>query len=100
MGLRKFEPQGSLFESLGSIAPQLFDHQDRYKLFALKIWPLLSGCREELAQCYDQGNGRTGVEPVVLLGVSSERRPLHLLQSSVRACLYARIRSSAVNRVA
>jgi hypothetical protein len=32
--------------------------------------------------------------------VSSERRPLHLLQSSVRACLYARIRSSAVNRVA
>jgi transposase len=70
MGLPKFETQGSLFESLGSIAPQLFDHQDRYKLFALKIWPLLSGCREELAQCYDQGNGRPGVEPVVLLGVS------------------------------
>jgi hypothetical protein len=45
MGLPKFETQGSLFESLGSIAPQLFDHQDRYKLFALKIWPLLSGCR-------------------------------------------------------
>ena len=70
MGLPKFETQGSLFESLGSIAPQLFDNQDRYKLFALKIWPLLSGCREELAQCYDQGNGRPGVEPVVLLGVS------------------------------
>jgi hypothetical protein len=70
MGLPKFEAQGSLFESLGSIAPQLFDHHDRYKLFALKIWPLLSGCREELAQCYDQGNGRPGVEPVVLLGVS------------------------------
>jgi hypothetical protein len=61
----KFETQGSLFESLGSIAPQLFDQQDRYKLFALKIWPVLSGCREELAQCYDQGNGRPGVEPVV-----------------------------------
>ena len=70
MGLPKFETQGSLFESLGSIAPQLFDNHDRYKLFALKIWPLLSGCREELAQCYDQGNGRPGVEPVVLLGVS------------------------------
>jgi hypothetical protein len=70
MGLPKFETQGSLFESLGSIAPQLFDHQDRYKLFALKIWPLLSGCREELAQCYDQDNGRPGVEPVLLLGVS------------------------------
>jgi transposase len=70
MGLPKFETQGSLFESLGSIAPQLFDSDDRYKLFALKIWPLLSGCREELARCYDQGNGRPGVEPVVLLGVS------------------------------
>jgi hypothetical protein len=58
MGLPEFETQGSLFESIGSIAPQLFDHQDRYKLFALKIWPLLSGCREELAQCYDQDNGR------------------------------------------
>jgi hypothetical protein len=59
MGLPKFETQGSLFESLGSIAPQLFDNHDRYKLFALKIWPLLSGCREELAQCYDQGNRET-----------------------------------------
>ena len=58
MGLPKFETQR--FESLGSIAPQPFDNHDRYKLFALKIWPLLSGCREELAQCYDQGNGRTG----------------------------------------
>jgi transposase len=70
MGLPKFETQGSLFESLGSIAPQLFDQQDRYKIFALKIWPLLSGCRKELAGCYDQGNGRPGIEPVVLLGVS------------------------------
>ena len=70
MGLPKFEPQGSIFGSLCSIALQLFDYQDRYKLFALKIWPLLSGCREGLAQCYDQGNGRPGVEPVALLGVS------------------------------
>ena len=31
MGLPKFETQGSLFESLGSIAPQLFDQQDRYE---------------------------------------------------------------------
>ena len=43
MGLPKFETQGSLFESLGSIAPQLFDNHDRYKLFAVKIWPLLTG---------------------------------------------------------
>jgi hypothetical protein len=34
MGLPKFETQESLIESLGSIAPQLFDHQDKYNLFA------------------------------------------------------------------
>src|ERR1700750_109193 len=70
MGLPKFETQGSLFESLGSIAPQLFGSDDRYKLFAFEIWPLLSGVREGVARCYDQGHGRPGVEPVVLLGVS------------------------------
>ena len=60
MGLPKFETQGSLFESLGSIAPQLFDNHDRYKLFALKIWPLLSGCREELAHAMIRATGDLG----------------------------------------
>jgi len=69
MSLPKFEVQGSLFESLGSIAADLFDQKDKYKLFATKVWPLLAGCREELAQCYEPENGRPGIEPVVLLGV-------------------------------
>jgi transposase len=69
MSLPKFDVQGSLFESLGSIAADLFDEKDKYKLFARKIWPLLAGCREELAQCYEPENGRPGIEPVVLLGV-------------------------------
>jgi transposase len=69
MSLPKFDTQGSLFESLGSIAADLFDEKDKYKLFARKIWPLLAGCREELAQCYEPENGRPGIEPVVLLGV-------------------------------
>ena len=69
MSLPKFDLQGFLFESLGLIAPDLFDEKDKYKLFATKVWPLLAGCREELAQCYEPENGRPGIEPVVLLGV-------------------------------
>jgi transposase len=69
MSLPKFDLQGFLFESLGSIAPDLFDEKDKYKLFATKVWPLLAGCREELAQSYEPENGRPGIEPVVLLGV-------------------------------
>lgn len=69
MSLPKFETQGSLFESLGSLAANLFSDQDRYKLFATKIWPLLAKSREELASCYVVDNGRPGVEPIVLLGV-------------------------------
>lgn len=69
MSLPKFDLQGFLFESLGSIAPDLFGEKDKYKLFATKVWPLLAGCREELVQCYEPENGRPGIEPVVLLGV-------------------------------
>ena len=69
MSLPKFDTQGSLFESLGSIAADLFDDKDKYKLFAKKVWPLLAAQREELAQCYKPENGRPGIEPVVLLGV-------------------------------
>ena len=69
MSLPQSDVQGSLFESLGAIAPELFSDKDKYKLFAKKIWPLLAGCREELAQCYRSDNGRPAVEPVMLLGV-------------------------------
>ena len=69
MSLPQFEVQGSLFESLGAIAPDLFSDNDKYKIFARKIWPVLARCRQELTQCYQDNNGRPGVEPVVLLGV-------------------------------
>jgi transposase len=69
MSLPQFDVQGSLFESFGSIAPQLFGDQDRYQLFAKKIWPVLARCRGQLAECYTGDNGRPGIEPVVLLGV-------------------------------
>ena len=69
MSLPQFDVQGSLFESLGAIAPELFADNDKYKLFAKKVWPVLASCREQLLECYDSENGRPGVEPIVLLGV-------------------------------
>ena len=42
MSLPKFDKQGSLFESLGPIASDLFDEKDKYELFAKRIWPLLA----------------------------------------------------------
>ena len=69
MSLPQFDPPGSLFEDVGSIVPALFDDQNRYRLFAQKVWPVLVGCREQLAECYASDNGRPAVEPVVLLGV-------------------------------
>jgi hypothetical protein len=69
MSLPQFDVQGSLFESLGAIAPDLFAEGDRYKLFAQKVWPVLASCREQLLECDGSENGRPGVEPVVLLGV-------------------------------
>ena len=69
MSLPQFDVQGSLFESLGAIAPDLFKDNDKYRLFARKVWPVLARCRQELAECYQADNGRPGIEPVVLLGV-------------------------------
>jgi hypothetical protein len=69
MSLPHFDGQGSLFGSLGSLAPELFDAKDGYEIFARKIWPVLVSCRKELEECYQNDNGRPGVEPVVLLGV-------------------------------
>jgi hypothetical protein len=69
MSLPKFDVPGSLFESLGAIAPDLFADNDKYKLFAKKVGPVLASCREQLLDCYNTDNGRPGVEPVVLLGV-------------------------------
>lgn len=69
MSLPEFDLEGSLFESLESIAADLFEDSDKYKLFATRIWPLLARSRQELAECYTEDNGRPGIEPVVLLGV-------------------------------
>lgn len=45
MSLPQFDVQG-LFESLGAIASDLFKENDKYKLFARKVWPVLARCRK------------------------------------------------------
>src|ERR1700674_2478335 len=52
MSLPQFDVQGSLFESLGAIAPELFSDNDKYKRFAQKVWPVLAQSREQLMECY------------------------------------------------
>lgn len=69
MSLPQFDRQGSSLEDVGSIVPALFDDQNKYQLFAQKVWPVLVGCREQLAECYTPDDGRPAVEPVLLLGV-------------------------------
>lgn len=69
MSLPAMESQPTLFGSIAAVAGDLFAEDDRYRLFARKVWPVLAGTRAELEKCYCSDNGRPGIEPVVLLGV-------------------------------
>src|ERR1051325_5811086 len=67
---------------------QLCPEADRYRLFSQRIYPLLVEARATLEQAYCLNNGRPGIEPVLLLGVSllqfmdkvSERQALELVR--------------------
>jgi transposase len=61
--------QPTLFGSVPAITGELFGENDRYRLFARKVWPVLAGTRAALEKCYCSDNGRPGIEPVLLMGV-------------------------------
>ena len=69
MSLPVFDSQTHLF-GLQALSSEVFSETDRYRLFARKIYPLLVEARPQLESCYCLNNGRPGVEPVLLLGVS------------------------------
>lgn len=69
MSLLVFDPQTHLF-GLQARSSEVFSETDRYRLFAQKIYPLLVESRPKLEAGYCLTNGRPGVEPVLLLGVS------------------------------
>jgi len=69
MSLPDFTTQAELFSTAGRAA-DLFGPRDRFRLFALKVYPELARTRPQLAGCYCADNGRVAWEPVLLLGVS------------------------------
>jgi len=69
MSLPKLDGQGQLF-STAALTGQVFAEDDRYRLFAERIYPLLVEARQEVEKAYCENNGRPGIEPVVLLGIS------------------------------
>lgn len=69
MSLPEFTTQAELFSTAG-LTTALFPDNDRYRLFALKVYPVLAQARSRLESCYCLENGRVAVEPVLLLGVS------------------------------
>ena len=69
MSLPAFSGQSELF-STAALSGTLFPEDDRYRLFGKLIYPQVAGERPGLEKCYCADNGRTAVEPVLLLGVS------------------------------
>ena len=69
MSLPAFSGQSELF-STAALSGTLFPEDDRYRLFGKLIYPLVAAERPSLEKCYCADNGRTAVEPVLLLGVS------------------------------
>jgi hypothetical protein len=69
MSLPVFSTQAELFSTTG-LSAGLFGPTDRFRLFALKVFPVLAGTRTKLEGAYCPDNGRVALEPVLLLGVS------------------------------
>ncbi len=69
MSLPDFFTQSELFSTAG-LSASLFPETDRYRLFAQKVYPHLAQARSSMEGCYCVENGRTALEPVLMLGVS------------------------------
>jgi transposase len=69
MSLPGFSTQSELF-STAALSGILFAEDDRYRLFAKLVYAEVAAQRPTLEKCYCVDNGRTAVEPVLLLGVS------------------------------
>lgn len=69
MSLPSFSTQGTLF-STAALSGRLFSEEDRYRIFAQVVFPLLAGVRVKMEDCYCTDNGRIAIEPVLLLGIS------------------------------
>jgi hypothetical protein len=69
MSLPDFSRQMPLF-GVQNLLGAAFDPGDRFRLFAEIVYPRLVAARPALESCYCMDNGRPGVEPVLMLGIS------------------------------
>ena len=69
MSLPNFSTQSELFSTAG-LSASLFAQDDRYRLFGRLVYPPLAAARATLEKSYCLDNGRTALEPVLMLGVS------------------------------
>ncbi len=67
MSLPNLDTQEPLFATL---TPEFFAPGDRYRLFGKRIFPLLLQARPTLQRAYCLENGRPGLEPLIMAGVT------------------------------
>jgi transposase len=69
MSIPKQDHQASFYDAT-FLAQDLFGPRDRYEIFRQKVLPALQDVRGDLCQLYCWDNGRPGIEPVVMAGVT------------------------------
>ena len=69
MSIPKQDNQATFFDAT-FLARDLFDPTDRYEIFRRQVLPALQSYRAELCELYCADNGRPGIEPVLMAGVT------------------------------
>lgn len=69
MSLPQAKVQRTLFD-VPVLVANLFENEDRYRLFRERIMPELWKKRADLAELYCQDNGRPAIEPVLATAVT------------------------------
>lgn len=69
MSIPKQDHQATFYDAT-FLAQDLFDQKDRYDIFRKEVLPALQAVREDLCHLYCLENGRPGIEPVLMAGVT------------------------------
>lgn len=69
MSIPRQDHQATFYDA-SFLAHDLFDSNDRYDVFRKKVLPALQAIRKDLCQLYCWDNGRPGIEPVLMAGVT------------------------------
>ncbi len=69
MSIPKQDRQATFLDT-GFLAQDLFDANDRYEIFRREMLPALQDIRGLSCELYCQDNGRPGIEPVLMAGIT------------------------------